>query len=308
MDNAACVLSIGVFDGVHLGHQNLLLKALGQAEFRDLPLKVLTFDPHPKYFFQSIIADIGLRTDSHEMLFSLEDRRRRLLGFGVRSVDVQKFDQSFANQSADQFVEYLRDRYAPRAVVVGYDFRFGQGRAGGPDQLRRAGEKKEFGWELVELPPFLVGSQRVSTSAVKSMLKSAALTDVRRFLGRDYFLSGTVVQGKALGRKLGFPTANLDPEIQFRPAVGVYRTKLRDHTGRFWPAITNVGFRPTVDGVPAAKEIVETHILNFSGDLVGQKIEVHFLEYLRGEIKFQSIDQLKSQIQRDISQVNQKSY
>ena len=282
---APCALAIGNFDGMHLGHQALLEKLVETAKSLEIDSAVMTFEPHPREFFNPDSAPARL--------CSMREKLERLAEAGVETTYVFRFDRRFATVTADQFMQnILRNALNAQAILVGEDFRFGAKRAGTTADFLKAG------FNLLSLPQVtLVNSdhipERVSSTRVRAALAAGQLQDAANLLGRPYSISGKVVHGAKRGRQLGFPTANIHMRHE-RPALtGVYAVKLDG-----LPSVANLGVRPTIAGVP--KLLLEVHILDFNGDLYDRHVHVEFLHKIRDEMKFDGLDALKAQIAQDV--------
>lgn len=272
-------LAIGNFDGVHLGHQALFKRLIDIAKADNLQSAVMTFEPHPREFFAPQQAPARLT--------SLREKLELFAEAGIAQAYVCHFNQRFAKASAQAFMQdILRKALNVQAVLVGEDFRFGDGRKGSISDLEQAG------FHLVSLPQVTMNTQRVSSTLVREALANGDLEKSALLLGRDYSISGKVVHGAKRGRQLGFPTANIHMRHE-RPALtGVYAVKLNGLQG-----VANLGVRPTLAGLP--KLSLEVHLLDFAGDLYGQHVHVSFHKKLREEIKFPDLDALKQQIAAD---------
>lgn len=286
------VVTLGTFDGVHRGHQALVARALQTARAQTVPAVAYTFDPHP--------AQVVAPRYAPQMLQALDQRVAHLKRHGIDMVVVEPFDETFAAVAADDWVErYLWQRLRPVRVVIGFNFTYGRERGGNPEQLRRMGAKLGFGVDEVE--PVKIGPIVASSSRVREFVLEGNVEAASELLGRPFALTGRVVEGDRRGRELGFPTANLSPDAELIPAHGVYASRvsrLEDVSGGpAAPAITNVGMRPTFRGQFVT---VETHLLDFDGDLYGQRLKVELVGRIRGEQRFDGIDALKAQIQADI--------
>lgn len=272
-------IAIGNFDGMHLGHQALLKHLLDAASKAGKTPAVMTFEPHPREFFtpQSALA----------RLTTLREKLELLDAAGVEKVFVCAFNQRFAATTAAEFMQLLREKLNANTVLVGKDFRFG---------AKRAGTLADFaahGFDLIPMPRVDLDEARVSSTRVREALAAGDLQLAQKLLGRHYSISGKVVHGAKRGRELGFPTANIHMRHE-RPALtGVYAVKLQGLN-----ATANLGVRPTIEGVP--KLLLEVHVFDFNGDLYGQHVHVEFLQKIREEQKFDSLDALKAQIARDI--------
>ena len=280
--NAPIGLTIGNFDGVHIGHQALIKKLIAESKKRNLTPSVITFEPHPKEFFIPENAPCRLTT--------LREKLEFFLGYGIEKVFVCAFNQKFSNISSEVFInQILTEQLKAELLIVGDDFRFGTKRQAGIEDLR----KNAF--ELFEIPEIDVNGKRVSSTRIRECLKEGRIQEVNQFLGRPYTISGKVVEGDKRGRQMGFPTANIYMK-HLRPALtGVYAVKLGNRNG-----VANLGVRPTIAGIP--KLLLEVHLLNFNEDIYGQHVQVTFLEKIRDEIKFENIDALIEQIKKDVAQ------
>jgi riboflavin kinase / FMN adenylyltransferase len=283
------VLTLGVFDGLHLGHQLILRTVVDRAKAAGAIPTVVTFDPHPRAV---------LHPESSPPLLQTLDQK--VEGFGVMGIEqtiVIRFDQAFSLLRAETFLQdVIKERLNAREVYLGKGFAFGHNREGNIDLLRRV--SSELGFFAEEVPEVRLRGRRVSSSRVRELLAHGKVNLARRMLGRPYGVEGQVIRGNERGHQLGFPTANLHPHNRVIPARGVYVTgALID--GQWRRSVTNVGVRPTFteDTEPS----VETFVMNWSGDLYGDVIRVRFLHRLRNEKKFASIDELKTQIERDVS-------
>jgi riboflavin kinase/FMN adenylyltransferase len=287
-NSQTCALAIGNFDGLHLGHQ-ALLKALKKiAVEQALSTAVITFEPHPREFFTPEKAPARLT--------SLREKLERFADAGVDVVYLCRFDQRFASLSSEAFIsDVLIKSLNAKSILVGEDFRFGAGRRGGVVDIANAG------LNLISLPQVnlidddikaLGDSERVSSTRVRNALASGQLVVAKNLLARPYSISGKVIHGAQLGRKLGFPTANVHMRHE-RPALtGVYAVKLDGFDG-----VANLGVRPTIAGVP--KLLLEVHLFDFEGDLYDKHVHVEFYHKIRDEMKFDGLDALKVQIAKD---------
>lgn len=284
----AAVLTIGNFDGVHLGHQALLSLLIAKARELGLPAVVLTFEPHPREFFSP--------ADAPARLASLREKLLLLDSAGVDQTYILRFDAQLAAQSADSFIrDTLVRGLGVRHLFVGDDFRFGARRQGSFAMLREAGLAQGFGVE--SMPTLDVDGERVSSSAVRAALREADLGHAARLLGRPYSIAGRVSHGDKIGRQLGFPTANIQMKHR-RPALtGVYAVRVEGLDGRSITGVANVGVRPTATARGRAR--LEVHLFDWTQNCYGAHIRVHFLHKLRDEHKFESLDALRAQIARD---------
>lgn len=304
----ASAVTIGVFDGVHLGHQALVRRAVERGRALGATPIAYTFDPHP--------AQVLAPHYAPRMLTAIRERVRLLRALGIEQVVVEPFDRAFAALDADDWVErYLVDRLRARSVVVGFNFSYGGGRAGGPEALARAGAR--LGFEVEIVPQVVVSTLGVSSTRVREFVLEGNVEGARLLLGRDFALTGTVVRGQERGRQLGIPTANLEPEGEILPANGVYATRVvidpsdEPSAGAAGAprapelehlAVTNIGVRPTFQGRSVT---VESHLLDFSGELYGRRIRVALVGRLRDERKFAGVEALVAEVRADIAAARQ---
>lgn len=284
-------LTIGNFDGVHLGHQALLVRLRQIADNLGLPAAVLTFEPHPREYFSPDSAPARLT--------SLREKLVLLQRCGVDQVYVCRFNARFAAQSALEFIDQVLVRgLSARHLIIGDDFHFGKGRRG--DFAMLAAQAPTHGFTLEAMKTVEVRGERVSSSAVREALQEGDLAHAARLLGRDYSIAGRVEHGAKLGRQLGFATANVQLR-RARPALsGVFAVRVEGLGPQPLPGVANLGYRPTVDGTRRPK--LEVHLFDFDGDLYGAHLNVCFLKKIRDEMKFDGLDALKTQIGRDVEQ------
>jgi riboflavin kinase/FMN adenylyltransferase len=281
------VVTLGNFDGIHLGHQALITAAVTDSKKLGLPSVVLTFEPHPL----SVLAP----DRKPKLILAHKDKMQLLQGFGVDIVAVQHFDLAFAKISAEDFVsELLTRRLKARKLWVGKDLRFGQGRKGGVEDLQRWG--KELGFEVAIVEPILVDGDRVSSSRIRQFLSDGRVDEVQAMLGRYHFVSGRVVEGQRRGKDLGFPTANLSPRTEVLPGDGIYAT-LFHLGGRALPSVSSIGVNPTFGAGPRT---VESFIMGFDENIYGETVQLSFVKRIRNEIKFSSVPNLVAQIRDDV--------
>ena len=275
-----CALAIGNFDGMHLGHQALLEKLTATAKALNLTSAVMTFEPHPREFFAPDSAPVRLS--------SLREKLERFADAGVEITYVCRFNRNLAKLTPHEFMNnILRDSLNAQAILVGDDFRFGAMRAGSTLDILEAK------FNLISLLQVDLDSARVSSTRVRLALATGDLKEACLLLNRPYSMSGKVVHGAKLGRKLGFPTANVHMRHERPPLTGVYAVKLDGLN-----AVANLGVRPTVAGI--SKLMLEVHIIDFKEDLYGKHVHVDFLHKIRDEVKFDGLDALKSQIALDV--------
>ncbi|PMG74476.1 bifunctional riboflavin kinase/FAD synthetase [Vibrio lentus] len=282
-----CVLTIGNFDGVHLGHQEVLSQVSKQAAALGLPSVVMTFEPQPMELFAKGKAPARLTR--------LRDKYVQLSKLDISRLLCVNFNQYFASLPAEAFIkDLLVDKLGVKFLVVGDDFCFGKGRTGNFAMLQEAGEK--YGFEVVSTQSYCLNQLRVSSTEIRNALAANDLASSATMLGRDYSISGRVSHGRKLGRTIGFPTANIPLKRCVSPVSGVYVVEALDIDGAPVGGVANIGQRPTVNGV---RQQLEVHFFDFKANLYGKQLEVRLLHKLRDEIKFESFDALKNQIELD---------
>jgi len=287
------VVTIGSFDGVHLGHQAVIRQVIAKARELDVPSVAMVFEPQPHEFFSGEQAPARL--------MRLREKALALFEAGIDRVCCLQFNPSLRSLSAENFIQkVLVDGLGVKYLVVGDDFRFGCDRSGDYQLLQRVGQEK--GFEVSDTHTFEVGGERVSSTRIRSELERGAFAKVTELLGKPYGISGHVGYGQQLGRQLGVPTANVQLRRYRSPLSGVFAVIVHLADGRCVNGVANVGVRPTVGDI--LRPILEVHLLDFDGDLYGQMITVEFKTKLREEQKFESIDVLTKQIHRDIDDAN----
>jgi riboflavin kinase/FMN adenylyltransferase len=286
------VLTIGKFDGVHLGHQQLIRTAIARAQALGAASAVMTFDPHP---------DMVIRPDSApRLLTTLDERSAAIAGLGPDYLVVAPFTRETMSTPAADYMQQICAALPLRELWVGEGFALGRKREGNIPRLREIGET--LGYTVGALAPVEVGGEPVHSSRVRGLLAAGDVAAVTPLLGRPFALRARVVEGDRRGRTIGFPTANLAIGPQHAlPADGVYACLAEIH-GTPTPAVTNIGVRPTFDGL---RHTIETYVIDWSGDLYEQMLSVAFLYHLRGERRFSGIDELKAQIAHDIAQARE---
>jgi riboflavin kinase/FMN adenylyltransferase len=283
-------VTIGNFDGLHLGHQAMLARLQDVARERGLPSCVLSFEPHPREFFAPEQAPARLS--------SLREKAEHLQRLGIDRLHVFRFDRAFSALSAEAFIEQvLGTTLQARYVLVGDDFRYGAKRAGDFALLKQAGERLGFDAEF--LPTVEVAGERSSSTAVRQALAAGELEHAARLLGRPYSISGRVVHGDKLGRDIGFPTANIQLKHNRPPLMGIFAVELYGLNGAPLPGVASLGRRPTVKGADAVP-VLEVHLFDFKAEIYGRRVRVDFLHKLRDEEKYPDLDTLVAQIRRDV--------
>lgn len=293
-----CVLTIGNFDGVHLGHQQVLQALSEEANRRNLPSVVMMFEPLPIEFFAPDKAPVRIM-----------NLREKIQAFQQTEIDyvlMVRFNSQFAGLSAEQFVkQILLQGLNVKHLVVGDDFRFGKHRQGDFSYLSTQGQAN--GFSVTDMPTYGVTCDghllcRVSSTRVRAALAKPDLDEAKSLLGKPFKFNGRVIHGQKLGRTIGFPTLNLNPKRLQMPVIGVYAVTVDGIADRPWPAIANLGLRPTVDGV---RPSIEVHLFNWCQDLYGKHVDVTLEKYIRPEMKFDGIEALKQQIQLDADTAKQ---
>ncbi len=281
-------LGIGVFDGVHLGHQAVIASTLAAAREAGGTAVIVTFDPHP--------ARILRPENPPRLLTSTAHKLQLLAGTAVGHILLVEFNRDFASQSPGAFIGALAAHARPlRAICVGEDWAFGRNRSGNVDFLRSEGTK--LGFSVVAVPPVRIGDETVSSTLIRGAVEAGDLTKAEACLGRPYTILGTVVEGRKLGRTLGFPTANLSAHNEQFPPNGVYAVRAVTD-GACYDGVANIGLRPTIENGELGR-LLEVHLFDFAGDLYGRDVEVAFAKFLRPEKKFPDLDALRAQIGRD---------
>jgi riboflavin kinase/FMN adenylyltransferase len=283
------LLTIGVFDGVHLGHRHLMSKLTELARKQGAQSGVITFSQNPK----EILSPQG----QPPFLTNIERRIKLIKGEGVDNVIPLTFTPELANLTPKDFLELLKKQLRMKGLVVGPDFALGKNREGNTDVLGNLSQ--EMGFSLTVVPPLTIDGEVVSSTAIRRALAEGDTKRVKKLMGRHFSLHGEVVKGEKRGAELGFPTANLDTDReQALPADGVYTSRAFIDS-QAYPAMTNIGTSPTFGG---GKRLVEVYLLDYRGDLYGQELTVEIIERLRGEKKFDTPEELKKQIAEDVQQ------
>ena len=279
LEQLPCVVTIGNFDGVHLGHQALLTEVKKRAHDLKLESAVITFEPNPKDYFS--------QNKPQTRISSLREKIELFNEIKIDRVHIIKFNQEFSKVTANEFISVLIKQLKVKEIVVGEDFCFGRGREGGIKQLSASSMKLNIKNKI------LIDGKRISSTLIRNLLANDKLDEANKYIGRPYSISGKVVHGEKRGRKIGFPTANIHMRHNRPPLKGVFAVKFQNHFG-----VANLGIRPSIKG--EKKLQLEVHLLGFSSDLYGQHVSVMFLKKLRDEKKFKSLDELKEQIKLDV--------
>lgn len=288
-EHHGCVATIGNFDGIHLGHQRVLKKLVRQAATLQLPALVITFEPQPLEFFRGQTAPARLMRFREKIMLLRE--------FNVDRVLCLYFNAALADLSATDFVtKILLEKLGVRFLLVGDDFRFGKQRKGDYQLLQTLAKQHHF--ELAHTETVTFNQQRIGSSRVRDALTSGNFPLAKQLLDRPYFISGHVVHGDKRGTQLGFPTANLLLYRRVSPLTGVFAVKVHGIEQTALPGVANIGSRPTVDG---KNHLLEVHLLDFQQTIYGRFVRVEFIQKLRAEQKFASLDALKQQIAQDVT-------
>ena len=286
------IAAIGQFDGLHMGHASVISTAVGLAHKEGIPAAVITFYPHPK--------DVMRKGNYEGYLTPQPDKQELLVDMGVDILYVVDFNEELSQVSPEDFVKEMLMPLQLHTAVVGFDFRFGFKGAGRADLLY---DMSEGTIRVVTVPPFLMDGEKVGSSSIRAALYSGHISDATRWLGRNYRIRGTVIHGEKRGRALGFRTANLELlEHYVTPALGVYAVWARCTSQEEWlPGVMSIGLKPTFhEGI--VKPIYEVHLLDFDGDLYGQTMIVDVVQFIRKELKFNSVEELIEGIRRDVDE------
>lgn len=297
------VITIGTFDGVHMGHRQIIEKLKAEAAAINGETVIITFHPHPRKVVSSAI--LGIR-----LINTLEEKLELLAGLGINHVVIVPFTDAFANQPAEEYISnFLVNKFHPHTIIIGYDHRFGRDRLG--DYLLLEKNAPVYGYELKEIPKHILENISISSTNIREAILHNDITKANKLLGYEFFFSGLVVHGDKLGRKLGYPTANLkiEDEEKIVPGNGIYAVYASIDEGGWHEkeeenkknkerlrGMMSIGFRPTVDG---KKRVIEVNIFDFDKEIYEQKLRVYVKKYLREEVKFNSLDDLVSQIDQD---------
>lgn len=291
-EHHGCVLTIGNFDGVHLGHKEVIKALVKQAKELNSIAAVMVFEPQPREFFSPQTAPARL--------CRLRDKYTLLASLGVERLICVNFNEKFATQSAENFVQdLLVNKLGIKSLIVGDDFKFGKNRQGNYGMLLEAGNK--FGFNVSDTASYKLSELRISSTEIRFALENDDLVEAEKMLGRPYSIIGRVFHGDKRGRQLGFPTANVKLKRRVSPVNGVYAVKVKINNKEFF-GVANIGSRPTVSGI---RQQLEVHIFDFSSELYGQIIEVVLLKKIRKEMNFDSLTALTEQIKVDSMQARQ---
>jgi len=282
------ILTLGTFDGVHIGHKKILERITQNTENGKYESLVLTFFPHPRMVLQE--------KSEIKLLNTISEKTKLLEQTGIENLVIHPFNESFSRLTAEEFVHtILVDQFHIHKIIIGHDHRFGRNRTANIDDLIAFG--KEYGFEVEQISAQEIQDVSVSSTKIRKALDEGNIALANDYLGYSYFLTGEVVKGKQLGRTIGFPTANINIEEEYKkiPKNGVYVVRTFINEKEVF-GMMNIGFNPTVNG---EKKTIEVNLFDFDSDIYGHKIEVSLLEYLREEQKFGSVDLLKEQLNQD---------
>lgn len=285
------VITIGTFDGVHMGHRQVIDKLKSEAKEIKGETVIITFHPHPRKVVSSAI--LGIR-----LINTLEEKIELLEQLGIDHLVIVPFTDAFANQPAEDYVKnFLVDKFNPHTIIIGYDHRFGRDRSGDYRLLEK--KATEFNFKLKEIPKHVLENIAISSTNIREAILHNDITTADKLLGYEFFFTGVVIHGDKLGRKLGYPTANLkiSDEEKITPGNGIYAVyaTIENSTAKL-KGMMSIGFRPTVDG---KKRVIEVNIFDFDKEIYGQKLKVFVKKYLRQEVKFDGLDDLVNQMGND---------
>lgn len=294
IDNSPKVVTLGNFDGVHIGHKELINRAVELGLQKNLPTYVLSFYPHPRLFFKEDLKYIN----------TLEEKNKNIRQLGANALLVVEFNKEIAELTKDSFVEeILVKKMNAKVIVVGFDFVFGKNRGGNVETLKESAALYDI--EVHIIPPVKVDGERVSSTLIRDSFEKGHVEKAKKLLGYSPEISGKVVKGKQIGRTIGFPTANIDyDKEQLLLGNGVYDVEI-SIKGNKYSGIANIGVKPTVKEDKLVE--IEVHIINFSEDIYGEEVVVRFIKKIREEMKFTSLNELKDQIKKDIDKVLHKN-
>jgi riboflavin kinase/FMN adenylyltransferase len=282
-----CVATIGVYDGVHIGHQQIIRQVCETARAKSLPSVVVTFEPTPQEYFQGDAAPARLTR--------LREKIPVIADMGVEWLLCLPFGEHLATVTAQTFIDRLLiARLGIKSLIVGGDFRFGKNREGDLAMLIKAGAEKDF--DVAGIKSVLVDGDRVSSTVIREALGEGDLANAARMLGRRYSMCGRVIQGRQLGRKLGYPTANIAVHRRVTALHGIFAVRVYGAAENVLPGVASLGTRPTVDGDAL---LLEVHVIDYDANLYGRALRVEFVERLRDELRFESIDLLTEQMKQD---------
>jgi riboflavin kinase / FMN adenylyltransferase len=283
----ASSITIGNFDGVHLGHREIIGEAVKRSRRLDIPSVLVTFEPHPR--------EVIFKGKKIPAIIPFSERANLIAEIGVDFLVKVNFTEEFSNLTADEFLLDVQQKLHPKVIVIGHDFRFGKGREGDEEFLLEAGQSR--GFLVHSVPAYNMKNEPISSTRIRGLIEEGDVHVARKLLGAPFHVEGDVIRGHGRGRELGFATANLNWEAELIPPDGVY-VVVAYLDGKRFPAVVNIGTNPTFDDKVLS---IEAHVLGFSGDIYNQKIRLAFFERLRGEIKFKGPEELIKQIKKDVA-------
>jgi riboflavin kinase / FMN adenylyltransferase len=291
------IITIGSFDGLHLGHQYLINEVKILAEKNRVPFYLISFEPHPRLVLQN--------NSDFKLLQTWEEKITHLEKLGIENLIAIPFTKELSQKSAEEFIlNYILKPLKPKIIALGYDHKFGRDRQGSKDTFLSLKEKLGLDFEVMQLQEYMNQRNQISSSIIRQHIQNGRIENANELLGYSYSLSGNVVEGKKLGRTIGFPTANILPNNTHKliPAIGIYHTTI-EIKGKHYKSATSIGLNPTVENIDNPK--IETYILDFNEDIYGREVILKFHHYIRGEEKYDSIEELKSAIEKDVSRIKQ---
>ena len=289
------IITIGSFDGLHLGHQYLIWEVKKLAEKSKLPFYLISFEPHPRLVLQN--------NSDFKLLQTWEEKISQLEKLGIENLIALPFTKELSLKSAEEFIlEYILKPLKPKIIVLGYDHKFGRDRQGSKDTFLALKDKLNLDFEVIQLQEYMNQRSQVSSSIIRQHIQKGQIENANELLGYNYSITGKVVEGKKLGRTLGFPTANILPNESHKliPAIGVYHTSI-EIEGVSYKSATSIGLNPTVENIDIPK--IETYILDFNEEIYGREVTLKFHHYIRGEEKYNTIEELKSAIEKDVMKI-----
>lgn len=283
------IITIGTFDGVHLGHQAIFKKMIGEASKNGGKTVVITFFPHPRIV-------LGLDSTNLKFINTQEKKINRIEAAGIDYLVIIPFTKEFARLSSEEFIrDFIYEKLRPVKIIIGYDHHFGKDRQGGYELLTKMGG--ELGFDVEEVDARYVNDVKVSSTRIRKLLEAGKVHPANSFLGYEYSITGKVVRGKSIGHDLGFPTANIEVADEYKliAAVGVYACRV-EYMGRIYKGMSNIGYRPTIN---QGDLTIEVHIFDFDRQIYGEQITIYFVDRMRDEKKFKNLDALKEQLAKD---------
>jgi len=282
------VVTVGTFDGVHLGHRAIFDKMKAKATEIGGETVVITFYPHPRIV-------LGLDSENLKFINTQEKKINRIEDAGIDYLIIIPFNKEFAGLSSGEFIRLVLDKVNPNVVVIGYDHHFGKGREGSFELLSEIGKKE--GFEVIRVEALYMDNVPISSTKIRDLLKAGKVAEANKYLGYEYSITGKVVRGQSIGHILGFPTANIEVADEYKliAAVGVYACRV-EYMGKIYKGMSNIGYRPTIDHGDLT---IEVNIFDFDQQLYGEQITITFVDRLRDEKKFKDREALKAQLAKD---------